>query len=199
MNVQSELGVFMNEAPNKRKSILDAALKLISENGFHGTSMSKLAKEAGISVGIIYHYFKGKDEIIDELYRDVFRGLAETLTRLQDKSQPLKEQITQLWKAMVQFYLKNPQISSFVQQYKNSPYFRPEIDRETDSYFDVFSELEKRALNEEIVKDLPRQVFYSLCLDFAGTLAQKHAKGMMELNDPLIDKIVDVTWDAIKL
>ena len=41
-------------------------------------------------------------------------------------------------------------------------------------------------------------MFYSLCLDFAGTLSQKHVKGMLELSDEMIDSIIDVTWDAIK-
>lgn len=188
----------MNKVPDKRKAILNAALLLISKNGFHGTAMSKVAKEANVSVGIIYHYFQSKDELIDELYNEIYWDLANTLSKIHDKSQSLKNQILQLWRSIIKFFLKHPQIVSFVQQYRNSPYFSPEIDAKTDSYFDFFFELGEQAIRENIIKDLPRQVFYSLCLDFAGTLSQKHAKGMMELTDELIDKIIDVTWDAIK-
>jgi hypothetical protein len=118
--------------------------------------------------------------------------------KILDKSQSLKSQIIQIWRSLVLFYLKNPTIVAFLQQYKNSPYFRPEIDRETDAYFDFLFDLGQQAIEEKIVKDLPRQVFHSLCLDFAGALSQKHAKGMLYLTDELMDKIIDATWDAIK-
>ena len=52
----------MTQAEDKRTAILQATLRLISENGFHGTAMSKVAKEAGVSAGIIYHYFDSKDD-----------------------------------------------------------------------------------------------------------------------------------------
>ena len=57
----------MDRVKDKRRAILDATLRLVSKNGFHGTAMSKLAREAGVSAGIIYHYFEGKDHLIDEL------------------------------------------------------------------------------------------------------------------------------------
>ncbi len=58
----------MERVDDKRAAILAATLRLISKNGFHGTAMSKVAKEAGVSAGIIYHYFDSKDELMDELY-----------------------------------------------------------------------------------------------------------------------------------
>ena len=50
---------------DKRTKILEATLRLISEKGFHGTPISKVAKEAGVSTGIIYHYFKDKHELLN--------------------------------------------------------------------------------------------------------------------------------------
>lgn len=200
MNERSfNIGIsLMSDISDKRKAILNAALQMISKNGFHGTAMSKLAKNAGVSVGIIYHYFSSKDELIDELYREINRDLANSLLKIHDESQSLKDQFLKLWRSLVMFYLKNPLIVAFIQQYKNSPYFGPDIDAETDGYFGFLFKTGERAVQEKIIKELPRQVFYSLCLDFAGTLSQKHVKGMLELSDEMIDSIIDVTWDAIK-
>ena len=61
----------MDQVEDKRASILSATLKLVSENGFHGTVMSKVAKAAGVSSGIIYHYFDSKDGLILELYKEI--------------------------------------------------------------------------------------------------------------------------------
>jgi len=51
----------------KRKLILDTALELFAENGYHATSISQIAKKAGISKGLPYNYFESKKEILDEI------------------------------------------------------------------------------------------------------------------------------------
>ena len=67
----------MDQIEDKRTAILDATLRLISKNGFHGTAMSKVAKEAGVSAGIIYHYFDSKDDLFMECMITVFEKIQE--------------------------------------------------------------------------------------------------------------------------
>ncbi|MFN8019263.1 MAG: helix-turn-helix domain-containing protein [Acidimicrobiales bacterium] len=50
--------------PNQREHILDVALRLMSEHGAAGTSMRALARECGINVAAIYHYFESKDALL---------------------------------------------------------------------------------------------------------------------------------------
>ena len=49
---------------NKQEQILNAALKLFAEDGFKGTSTSKIAKEAGVSEGLIFRHFKNKNGLL---------------------------------------------------------------------------------------------------------------------------------------
>jgi AcrR family transcriptional regulator len=58
-------------ASDKRTAILDAMLDLVVERGFHAATMSTLAKKAGASPGVIYHYFPSKEDIIHTLYAKV--------------------------------------------------------------------------------------------------------------------------------
>ncbi len=51
----------------KKQLIMDTALELFAENGFHATSMSQIAKKAGISKGLAYNYFESKNKILDEI------------------------------------------------------------------------------------------------------------------------------------
>lgn len=61
------------EIRNKtRKAILASSLKLFSLKGFHGTSISDIAKDAGISKGLAYNYFDSKQEIIEALFKQAF-------------------------------------------------------------------------------------------------------------------------------
>jgi AcrR family transcriptional regulator len=59
----------------KKQLILDTALELFAENGFHATSMSRIAKKAGISKGLAYNYFESKKEILDEIIKSGFDSI----------------------------------------------------------------------------------------------------------------------------
>ncbi|MFT5886991.1 MAG: AcrR family transcriptional regulator [Arcticibacterium sp.] len=68
----------------RRKEILDAALLLFGNNGFAQTSISAIAKEAGISKGLIYNYFESKDALLEGV---VMRASDEALTLYADAIQ----------------------------------------------------------------------------------------------------------------
>lgn len=56
----------------KKAQIIDAALKLFSEHGYHGTSTSMIARAAGISKGLLYHYIESKEKLIQEICKAVY-------------------------------------------------------------------------------------------------------------------------------
>src|SRR6476646_9885194 len=81
--VKNEYSVYDGSMPkvtdahreSRREQILLAAWKCFSRNGFHSTSMADVIKEAGLSAGAVYLYFKSKDEIIVAVGSQVFAGI----------------------------------------------------------------------------------------------------------------------------
>lgn len=65
----------------KRATIVAAARRCFSRDGFHQTSMPDIAAEAGVSTGAPYRYFTGKEELIREIAGDAFRVIFEPLER----------------------------------------------------------------------------------------------------------------------
>lgn len=59
----------------KKQRIKDAALKLMSEKGYFATSSNEIAREAGISIGTFYSYFKDKKELYAELVDDIYTAV----------------------------------------------------------------------------------------------------------------------------
>ena len=55
-------------AGDKRQMILDAAVVAFAERGFHACRVSDIADEANVAYGLVYHYFRSKDEILDTLF-----------------------------------------------------------------------------------------------------------------------------------
>ncbi|MCM3039890.1 TetR family transcriptional regulator [Paenibacillus motobuensis] len=62
----------------KFEMILDAAEKVIAENGFHGSQVARIAKEAGVADGTIYLYFKNKEDILISLFQNRLGNLVES-------------------------------------------------------------------------------------------------------------------------
>jgi len=68
---------------SKKALILEKALELFANNGFHNTSMNMIASGAGISKGLIYNYFKSKEDLIKEI---VFKGIDELILNIFDQN-----------------------------------------------------------------------------------------------------------------
>lgn len=70
----------MRKEKPKYKQIIDAAVIVIAENGYHQAQVSKIAKQAGVADGTIYLYFKNKEDILISVFED---KMAVFINRLQ--------------------------------------------------------------------------------------------------------------------
>ncbi len=66
---------------DRRKTILRAAVEVFSRKGFHGCRIADVAREAGVAYGLVYHYFKDKDELLESVFSSGWTGF---LSRVQD-------------------------------------------------------------------------------------------------------------------
>jgi len=68
----------------KKTLIIETALRLFADEGFHSTSISKIAKLAGISKGLMYNYFKSKEELLKEIVISGISNLTDTFDLNKD-------------------------------------------------------------------------------------------------------------------
>ncbi len=73
---------------SSKTEILRAALELFATNGFHATSISQISEAAGISKGLMYNYFKSKDELLRELIEEGFKQLGELMISVNEETDP---------------------------------------------------------------------------------------------------------------
>ena len=67
-------------AADKRRVILDAAIRVFAREGFHRCRVSDIAREANVAYGLVYHYFRSKDEVLDTLFTERWSLLLEAIT-----------------------------------------------------------------------------------------------------------------------
>jgi len=64
---------------NRKEAIAAAAMQLFANHGFESTSISQIAKAAGVSKGLLYNYFKNKDSLVKEIVLQGFHQIMESL------------------------------------------------------------------------------------------------------------------------
>ena len=78
-----------------REKILDAGLLLFARKGVAATGVTEIAREAGVSLGLLYHYYTSKEELFAALVKMAMEGAKETLTTCQEAGSA-KEQIQKI-------------------------------------------------------------------------------------------------------
>jgi AcrR family transcriptional regulator len=105
---------------DKREAILDATLALVVERGFHDAPMSLVSKRAGASPGVIYHYFKNKDEIIQAIYERIHSIKHESLFEGYSEELEPKALFLLLWRNTYRFYRAHQREMEFLERYANA-------------------------------------------------------------------------------
>lgn len=107
---------------DRKERIETAALELFCERGFHGTSVPAIAERAGVSVGLMYRYFTGKEELVNHLYKlwKVRFGTAVEARVLA--VQGYREQFRTFCQAVLEFAREQSGAFLFLEAHHHGPY-----------------------------------------------------------------------------
>src|SRR6266513_871921 len=90
-------------APRRRRQLLDVALEVFAERGYHPTSMNDLADAAGVTKPVLYQHFRSKRALYLELLEDVGGRLRETISKATTEAQSPREQVRAGFRAYFTF------------------------------------------------------------------------------------------------
>jgi AcrR family transcriptional regulator len=182
---------------DKREAILQAMLELVAERGFHDAPMSLVARRAGTSAGIIYHYFPSKDDLIRALYLHVKAKVGRFLIEGQVADMPAEQAFKRVWMNAYRFYRTHQQETKFLDQYENSPYCGGSPDMEAlvrqDQNLALLLNLFRSRSAGGPLKDLPWEAVSELTIGVASRLA-KRAK---PLKTKVLEEIAAACWKAV--
>jgi len=187
----------MAKSDDKRQAIFDATMKLVSQHGFHRTSMSMIIRESGVCSGSIYHHFKGKDEIIVELYKDLTRKATEYYMADYAPDEPTRVQLRKIVSNYFHYNAKHPMATAFKSQVMSSPYMTADLEAETMEKFSGFADIFEKAKEETLLKDLPKHVVGVFLIDVSNGLVNQASLGNLELTEDLIEAVAESVWQAI--
>ena len=186
-----------DSSSDREKIILNATLELVASDGLLKTSISKIAKRAQSSPGIIYHYFESKDAIMQTLYEKVFRDMIAYVMDESVLQRSVADRYKGLWLRMYRFHVNNPDKTIFIEQYKNSSYYTDENDQATQALMAGLIAMGQDDIVRELVINLPLDIIYTMTFAVALNLAKSHSHAEIRLADDTLDKIAERVVGAI--
>ena len=106
----------MAKAPpaEKRRLILDAAVRVFARQGFHATRVSDIADEAGVAYGLVYHYFKSKDEVLNELFIERWSLLLAAIEEADKTGDSPREKLGAVARFIFDSYRHDPELMKVI-------------------------------------------------------------------------------------
>lgn len=100
----------------KRRQILDAAVRVFARKGFHTCRVGEVAEEAGISHGLLYHYFASKDELLEAIFAETWSELLGSLAAVEESGAPAQEQLGQVAAILLRSWRRQPDVVRVIVQ-----------------------------------------------------------------------------------
>jgi AcrR family transcriptional regulator len=101
-------------AADKRRLILDAAVRVFARQGFHACRVSDIADEAGVAYGLVYHYFSSKDEILDTVFLERWNVLLHVIAEVDAGDRPVREKLGAIASFIVDSYHHDPDVMKVI-------------------------------------------------------------------------------------
>ena len=77
----------------KRRQILNAAVRAFAKKGYHASRVSDIAEEAGVAYGLVYHYFESKDAVLEAIFRDMWGMMVAAINAVEEIEESPREQL----------------------------------------------------------------------------------------------------------
>ena len=101
-------------AQDKRRLILDAAVRVFARQGFHACRVSDIADEAGVAYGLVYHYFASKDEVLDTLFLERWNIMLDLIREVESQRIPVREKLSAIASFIVDSYQHDPDLMKVI-------------------------------------------------------------------------------------
>lgn len=95
---------------DKRRVLLDAAVRVFARRGYHASRVGDIAEEAGVAHGLLYHYFASKDEVLETIFRETWSELLAAVRDVEESGEPAREQIRHVVAILLRSWRRDPDL-----------------------------------------------------------------------------------------
>jgi TetR/AcrR family transcriptional regulator, fatty acid metabolism regulator protein len=150
---------------DRRRLLLDAAVRVFARAGYHDCRVDDIAREAGVAHGLLYHYFSSKEEVLETIFRETWSQMLSAVRDVERSGEPALVQVRKVAAIVLRSWARDPDlIRVLVREITRSPHLQREV-REIQQAFVALERIVKRGQDEGEFRDdldprLASQVLY---------------------------------------
>jgi TetR/AcrR family transcriptional regulator, fatty acid metabolism regulator protein len=95
---------------DKRRILLDAAVRVFARRGYHAARVGDIAEEAGVAHGLLYHYFKSKEEVLETIFNDTWSELLAAVGDVEESGDPAHVQLRHVAAILLRSWRRQPDL-----------------------------------------------------------------------------------------
>jgi TetR/AcrR family transcriptional regulator, fatty acid metabolism regulator protein len=116
-------------AADRRRTILDAAVRAFAAKGYHACRVGDIAEEAGVAYGLVYHYFASKEAVLEAVFRETWGALLVALREVEAREEPAAEKVRRVAAIVLGSWRSDPDlVRVLVREVARSPHLQQEVD-----------------------------------------------------------------------
>ena len=143
----------------KRKLILDAAVRVFARSGYHGARVGDIATEAGVAHGLLYHYFSSKEQVLETVFRENFGELLERFRAVETADEPAPAKLEGIAKILLRTWRNNPAlVRVMVREVARSPQLQAQVDEVREAFAIVQRVIEEGQADGTFRRDVDAQL-----------------------------------------
>ena len=182
---------------DKKAALLQAALKLFTERGFHGTSTAQISKEAGVATGTLFNYFPTKEDLINGLYFDVKGKLSRSMGEDLQTQSTFHDKLKKIWYNMIEWGLNNPEDFHFVGQFCSSPYITNYTREVVMKEYIFLHDLVKEGIENGDIRDYSAELVIAMFYQSSRTVVNLILDSEPLDKEKVIDDGFQVIWEGL--
>lgn len=182
---------------DKINRIYRAAVKVVNSDGFQGSSMSKIAKEADVSAATIYLYFENKDDMIKKLFIHLKSRMGHSYFHDGSDLSPSKGTFRTIWLNHYQYIMDNLDEYVFLENFSNCPLIERIEKENTLDYCPTFESLFDKSKTNGLILNLNTDLLYSLLFSPISYMVKKNKSENKILSTNDLIEVFEASWRAI--
>lgn len=183
----------------KKARIIDAALELFADRGFHGTNVPDIAKLANVGTGTIYRYFKNKEELVNTVYQLYVNKLYDSITLQFPATIATYEQYQFIMKRLILFAKENKKAFVFMETHNHRDYLDSQSVSEMkklENFLCVF--INRGVEAKQLRANLSCEVLIAIVYGAYVAIFKRIEAGTIRESQQIIEGFIQSGWDAIK-
>jgi len=125
---------------DKRRQILDAAVRVFARKGFHASRVGDNAEKASVAHGLLYHYFESKEALLEAVFRDTWSQIVDAIREIEARDEPASEQLRRVAALFLRAWARDPDlVRVLILEVARSP----QMQRRVDEIGEVFRGIER--------------------------------------------------------